>query len=236
MEENLINDDILVEYSDTDNPTLKSPNDFIVCQFKQTEDTFLDIDVYKEFIRNCMSRFRHSVTYKKYKNYLYEIGMNRCQLLGNIDSDMATIEMHHNFLNLFDITLLITEHLLKTNGSVTTFDVVEELKLAHKENEIPIVMLSKTAHQMYHNGDGVILPARMCYGYWFDLLKRYNKGITLNLAQKIMLFIQRSIDFEQENQFDNNCSNTMLVVRDNVERWSKYNEYTNNDFNNFNMY
>ena len=108
--------------------------------------------------------------------------------------------------------------------------------MAHKENEIPIVMLSKTAHQMYHNGDGVILPARMCYGYWFDLLKRYNKGITLNLAQKIMLFIQRSIDFEQENQFDNNCSNTMLVVRDNVERWSKYNEYTNNDFNNFNMY
>lgn len=217
--------DIYIEYSDKENPTLHSPNAFVECPFRQSQDTFMEVDIYKEFINNCISRFRHSKTYTNYKHYLYDIGLNKCQLLGNIDSDAATIEMHHNFLNIFDITLMITEHFVKTNGFVTTFDVVQELKETHKANEIPIVMLSKTAHQLYHNGDGVLLPARMCFGYWFDLLQTYNKGITLNIAQKIIYFIQRSIEFEQENNYINDCTNTMLKVRDHVLEWRDYNEY-----------
>lgn len=217
--------DIYIEYSDKENPTLHSPNAFVECPFRQSQDTFMEVDIYKEFINNCISRFRHSKTYTNYKHYLYDIGLNKCQLLGNIDSDAATIEMHHNFLNIFDITLMITEHFVKTNGFVTTFDVVQELKETHKANEIPIVMLSKTAHQLYHNGDGILLPARMCFGYWFDLLQTYNKGITLNIAQKIIYFIQRSIEFEQENNYINDCTNTMLKVRDHVLEWRDYNEY-----------
>lgn len=218
--------DIQIEYSDKENPVLRSPNTYIECPFRQSQETFMDVDTYKKFLSNCIQRFRRSKTYTNYKHYLYDIGLDRCQLLGNIDSEMATIEMHHNFLNVFDITLLITEHLLKTIEHVTTFDVVKELKLAHRANEIPIVMLSKTAHQIYHNGEGVVLPARMCFGYWYDLLQTYNKGITLNIAQKIIYFIQCSIEFEQENNYANDCSNTLLAVRDHVLEWRKYNEYT----------
>ena len=217
--------DIHIEYSDKENPTLHSPNTFIVCPFRQSEETFMDVDTYKNFITNCISRFRHSKTYRGYKHYLYDIGLGKCQLLGNIDSEVATIEMHHNFLNIFDITLLITEHLLKTQGFVTTFDVVKELKDIHRANEVPIVMLSKTAHQMFHNGDGVVLPARMCFGYWMDSLRKYNRGITLNIAQKIIYFVQTSIDFEQQNNYLNDCSNKMLEVRDEVMKWSEFNEY-----------
>lgn len=217
--------DVLIEYSDKENPTLHSPNAIVDCSFRQTKETFMDVDLYKKFIKNCMSRFRRSKTYNNYKHYIYDIGLGRCQLLGKIDSEMATIEMHHNFLNLFDITLLITEHLVNTNGSVTTFDVVQELKEVHKANEVPIVMLSKTAHQLYHNGDGVVLPARMCFGYWINLLKNYNRGITISIAQKVIYFIQRSIEFEQENNYLNDCSNNMLAVRDHVLEWSEYNEY-----------
>lgn len=217
--------DIEIEYSDTANPTLRSPNAIVECQFAQTEDSFMDVDLYKDFITNCMSRFRHSVTYRHYKSYLYDIGLNKCQLLGNIDSEMATIEMHHNFLNLFDITLLITEHWLKTYGQVTTFDVVQELKEEHKNNEIPIVMLSETAHELYHNGDGIVLPARMCFGYWYDLLKRYHRGITVNIAQKIIFFTQTSIEFEQKNNYVNDYTSSLLDVREHVKGWSEYNEY-----------
>lgn len=217
--------DIELEYSDKENPTLRSPNTFLECAFKQTNDSFMDVDTYKEFINNCISRFRHSVTYKNYKHYLYDIGLNKCQLLGNIDSDMATIEMNHNFLNIFDITLMITEHIINTEGSVTTFDVVQELKEEHKNNEIPIVMLSKTAHQLYHNGEGVILPSRMCFGYWYNLLKKYNRGITPSIAQKTIYFIQRSIEFEQEGKYNNDISNSLLTVRDHVLQWNQYNEY-----------
>ena len=217
--------DIHIEYSNKENPTLHSPNAIVECAFQQTEESFMDVDTYKEFINNCMKRFRSSKTYNNYKHYLYDIGLDKCQLLGNINSEMAEIQMHHNFLNLFDITLMIAEHWVKTMGMVTTFDVVQELKEVHKANEIPIVMLSKTAHQMYHNGDGVILPARMCFGFWYELIKKYNRGITVNIAQKIIYFIQRSIEFEQEGNYDNDCSNQMLQVRNNVINWNNYNVY-----------
>lgn len=217
--------DVMVSYDDTYNPTLKSPNSVFEQPFYQTRDTLSDIDYYKHFLENCISRFRHSRTYKNYKHYLYEMGMNHCQLLGNISSDDADIEMHHNFLTIFDITLLITEHLLNTNGYVSTFDVVQLLKEEHKNNDIPIVMLSKTAHQLYHNADGIVLPARMCFGYWYELLRKFNRGITIEIASKVANFVQTSIDFEKHYNPEDDRVNSLLGVRNEVYNWSIYNEY-----------
>lgn len=220
--------DIMISYDDSYNPSLKSPNSVFEQPFYQTKDTFADIDYYKRFLENCISRFRHSKTYKNYKHYLYSLGLNKCQLLGNVNTELGekvTIEMHHNFLNIFDITLLITEHLLNTYGYVSTFDVVQRLKEEHKQNNIPIVMLSKTAHQLFHNADGIVLPARMCFGYWYELLRKYNRGITIDIASKVVVFLQRSIEYEQQNSLGTDLSNNLLTVRDNVMQWSQYNEY-----------
>ena len=96
----------------------------------------MDIEYYKKFIENCISRFRHSRCYKNYKAYLYDIGFNRCQFLSNINSDIADLEMHH-VITIYDITLLITEWFIKTQGSVTSFEVVMKLKEEHKNNNIP---------------------------------------------------------------------------------------------------
>lgn len=211
-------------YDDKYNPHLRSPNTSFEQPFKQDRDSLMDVDYYKHFLENAISRFRHSRTYKNYKHYLYELGLDRCQLLGQVTSEIATIEMHHNFLNIFDITLMICEHMLNTVGYVTTFDLVQALKEEHKNNRIPIVMLSKTAHQLYHNADGMVLPARMCFGYWIELLSKYNKGITIDIAQKIITFIYRSIEFEKQ-YIESDMTNNLLEVRDNVIEWSEYNDY-----------
>ena len=221
--------DIDISRDDKYNPSLKSPNSPFEQPFYQTRSTLMDIDYYKNFLQNCIARFRHSRRYKNYKAYLYDIGLNKCQLMGNINSDIATIEMHHNFLNIFDITLLITEHILNTVGYVSTFDVVQALKDEHANNNIPIVMLSKTAHQLYHNSEsGIILPARMCFGYWTELLKKYNRGITINIANKVIMFLQRSIEFEEGYMGTDEMTNNLLTVRDEVMKWSDYNEYADN--------
>lgn len=218
--------DIHISYDDQYNPTLRSPNTPFEQPFYHTRDTFTDVDEYKYFLENCISRFRHSKRYTNYKKYLYNIGLDHCQLMGNISKEQASIEMHHNFLNIFDITLLITEHMLNTYGYVSTFDVVQALKDEHSQNNIPIVMLSKTAHQLFHNSNGeMILPARMCFGYWYELLKKYNRGITIDIATKIIKFINISNQFEQNYITDNNKSNYLLAVRDEVKGWSEYNEY-----------
>ena len=216
--------DIELSYNDEYNPTIKSPNCPYELSFFQTKSTLMDISLYKKFLHNSISRFRRSATYKNYKRYLCEVlGMNRCQVMSNIDSDMADIEMHHNFITIFDIALLITEHVINTKGYICTFDLVQLLKEEHKANRIPIVMLSKTVHQMYHNNPDFVLPARMCVGYWQELLIKYNKGITLEIANKCVNFIQKSIEMDQNMGLE--CSNKLLGLRNDLIDWSTLNQY-----------
>lgn len=213
-----------VEYDMEFNPSIQSPNCSFPLQFQSTEDSFVDIEYYKRFLENAISRFRTSRTYKNYKGYLMSLGMNRCQILGNIDENMADLEMHHNFLTIFDIALMITEHTLKTKGYITTFDLVMLLKQEHKENRIPLVMLTKTVHQLYHANEDFIIPAQYCFGYWQELLVKYNKGITRDIAYKCLNFIQKSMEIQQIGS-NYQLANNILQLRENIIDWSYLNEY-----------
>lgn len=206
-----------------------SPNAQYALPFYQTRDTLLDVERYKHFLDNAISCFRRSRTYKGYKSYLMLLGMNRCQILGNISDDMAEIEMHHNFLTIFDIAILISQHVINTVGKITTFDLVALLKQEHKLNNIPIVMLSKTAHQIYHDNPDFYIPLSMTFGQWWILLNKYRYGITLDIAYKVVRYI-------------NNCQKNnelkdleYFKLRDNIKNWGYYNEYANNTvINNYN--
>lgn len=215
-----------VDYDDSYNPTIKSPAALFSLQFYETEESLMDIDEYKKFLVNAIKRFRSSRTYKQYKSYLMELGMNSCQLMPGINSDLdedvsKLIEMHHNFLTIYDIAIMITEHVIHTKGFISTFDLVQLLKEEHKANRIPLVMLSKTAHQMYHNNEDFIIPANMCFGFWQELLQKYYKGITKDIAEKVLRFLQKSLEVQSLNiDFTNN----LLRLRDDIIKWSDYND------------
>lgn len=188
-------------------------------QFYQTKETLADMDRYKTFIDNCTRRFRKSRTYKSYKAYLMSMGLDRCQINGNIQDGMADIEMHHNFLTIFDITILISQHVLNTIGRCTTFDIISLLAQEHKENHIPIVMLSETAHQLYHNDPNFYIGQDQCFGDWVSLLVRYRYGITIDIAQKVIKYIQVS---QQHNELNNL---QYYQIQDHVLSWGNWNEY-----------
>ena len=213
-----------VEYDMDFNPSISSPNAPYDLQFYATPDSFVDIEFYKRFLDNAINRFRVSRTYKNYKHYLMDLGMDRCQILGNIDDSMADLEMHHNFLTIFDIALMITEHTIKTKGYITTFDLVLMLKEEHKNNRIPLVMLTKTVHQLYHANQDFVIPAQYCFGYWQELLVKYNKGITRDIAYKCLNFIQKSLEVQQVGN-DVLLANEILQLRQNIIDWSYLNEY-----------
>ena len=59
--------DIEVVYDDNYTPSIQSPNSPDELQFYATEDSFVDIEFYKKFLDNAISRFRTSRTYKNYK-------------------------------------------------------------------------------------------------------------------------------------------------------------------------
>ena len=127
---------------------------------------------------------------------------------------MATIEMHHNMLTIFDIAVIITEHMLNTYGYITTFDLVNLLKKEHKNNRIQLVMLSLTSHQLYHNSQDFFIHPDMCFGNWQSFLEEYHDGITQDIAYKILYYLNRSIDEGESND------NGLLDLREKIYDWS----------------
>lgn len=203
----------------TFNPIIYSPNSEFFLPFYQSRETFQDVEVYKKFLDNAIRQFRQSRTYKSIKSNLMSHGLDRCQVHGNITDDMAKLEMHHCILTIFDIALLITEHTINTIGYISTFDLIKKLKEEHKLNNVPLTMLSKTPHQLYHNTDNLYIPPNMIFGNWYELLKKYNYGITKEIAYKIIYYINEVID-----KGDCADDNHILDIRDSIMNWS-----TNND-------
>lgn len=206
-------------YQERMNPYLGSPNSTYSIGFYQTRESLLDIDTYRSFLKNCETRFRQSITYSNYKGFLIGLGMNRCQVHGFIHADMqgVSIEMHHAILTLFDICLLITEHLLNTVGYVTTYDVVQLLKEEHKSNNIPLVMLSKTPHQLYHSDSGqFFIHPDMCFGKWPELIEKYKYGLTQDVAFKLLHYLKRAVNTDGTQTGD------LIKLRENIKEWSGY--------------
>lgn len=199
------------------NPTLTSPFSPYELPFYQTRETLLNTDTYREFLKNAISAFRKSRTYTHYKGFLMGLGLDRCQVHGNITAEMATIEMHHNMLTLFDIALIITEHVLNTKGYISTFDLVTLLKEEHKQHNVQLVMLSLTPHQLYHNTDDFYIHPDHCIGNWYRFLEKYHTGITLDIAYKLLNYIKEAI--EKGSSDDGN----LLKIREQILDWSEYN-------------
>lgn len=212
------------------NPMISSPNAPYAISFYQTRESLLsDADIYKKFLDNAIARFRHSRTYSSYKGYLIELGLDRCQMMSNITNEMASIEMHHNGLTIFDIAVLLSTHILATKGKISTFDLVMELKYVHKNNMVPLVMLCRTSHQMVHHNEEFFVPASMCFGFWMELLEKYKFGVNYGIAKKIYYFVKTSIEHEN----DEKLNESLLTLNEHVRQWSEFNEcgFNNNKLN-----
>lgn len=200
------------------NPSIGSPYSPYVLPFYQTKDTLLNPESYKNFLKNAIGRFRKSRTYKNYKGFLIGLGMDRCQIHGNITNEMAKIEMHHNMLNIMDISLIITEHIINTQGYISTFDLVTLLKKAHCNHQVQLVMLSLTPHQVYHNDDGFFVHPNQCIGSWVSFLEEYHTGITLDISRKLYFYIDKAI--KSGESYDSG----LLDIRERIMDWSDLNE------------
>ena len=205
---------------DGDNPMIVSTNTPFALLFAQTRET-LDVETYSSFIHNAISRFRASRFYTAYKANLIEMGMNRCQIHGNITNEMATVEMHHNMLTIYEIAIIITEHFLNKYGSVTTFDVVKQLKEEHAKNHVQLVMLSLTPHQVFHANKDFFIHPKMCFGNWKEFLYEYMNDLTMDIAYKLLYYFKKAIDS------DETYDNGLLDLMDKVRSWIEVNEIQN---------
>ena len=202
------------------NPIIRSPNSDFTIEFAMTRETSYDLEEYKQFLDSAIRMFRHSNTYTNYKSYLYSIGMTCCQFHPYIqETDM--LEMHHCMLTIYDIAVMITEHIINTYGSITEFDLAELLKFEHIHNRIPIVMLCKTCHQQYHHQYLYVHP-NMCFGKWWELIEKYKTGLNRDIMYKLMMYLKCSFEDKLPIQRDKNMK--LLQLRQELINWSRLSE------------
>lgn len=186
--------------------------------FAQTRNTLIDTEIYSRFVYSCENNFRRSRFYKSYKANIMNKGLNRDQHMAGITSDMADLELHHNFPTLKQATIMIIEHLLNTQGCVTTFEVIRLLEEAHRNNWMGVIILSKTQHQVFESDPTSFISLAQCYGDPFKFLDNYIDGMTLDISFKMLLHLKLETEYNNKSYSPN-----MVKAREQILSWQKFN-------------
>lgn len=201
------------------NPRIFDPSSEYYITLAATRDTLIDTDVYSRFIHSCENNFRKGLFYRSYKNFLMRLGFNRDQNMPGITSEMANIELHHHFPTLKQAAIMITESLLNTKGCASTFEVVQLLECAHRNNWFSVIFLSQTQHESFHSDPSNFISLKQCIGNGWMFIDNYKNGMTMDIAFKLLL------QLKLEEQYGESFSPNLVKARETIKDWSIRNSY-----------
>lgn len=196
------------------NPTIFDPGSEYCITLAATRSTLIDTDIYSRFIYSCENNFRKLNFYKGYKSFLMNMGFNKDQNMANITAEMADIQLHHHFPTLKQAAIMITEHLLNTKGCATTFEVVQLLENAHRNNWFSVTFLSQTQHEVHHSDPSDFISLKQCVGNGWKFIDEYIDGMTLDISFKLLL------QLKMEEQYGESFSPNLVKARDQIKDWS----------------
>lgn len=205
-------------------PEIDSDNSLFSLPFYKDAEYFSNLDNYVYFIKAVEKMVRRSNYYSRYIKYLREeIGLTFCQVLSNIDTkdsgendkNKVTIEMHHGpILTLFDYVAIVVDYLLEVGQPITTFRVAKIVLEEHYNNNVQVVMLSKTVHQVVH-AENIFINYKQGFGNLNAFLTKYYKGLQNEQIMKINKYIETSKKYDS---FDRD----LLSLKSNLLNWSNY--------------
>lgn len=199
------------------NPTVDSRNSAYELEFYKDAEYFSVLDNFISFVKNVEKLFRQSNEYKKYIAYLKgTVGLTRCQIHGNIEEDEKEnlLEMHHGpCLTLFDIVCIIVDDQLKREKKISTFQICDLVSQEHFNNNVQVVMLSKTDHELVHTRD-IFLHYNQAFGDLEKFLKKYKAGLSVEVLFKIRKYINLC---KEKDYF----TNEILSLDKTISRWDE---------------
>jgi hypothetical protein len=146
-------------------------------------------DMTPKMIQYIEKQIRNSFEYRNYVQYLKdELDLTKCSLLPNIDikTTPVSLEMHHFPFTLYDVTDIIGRSMIdKEQGNpVSCFDISERVMEEHFKNNIGLVPLTETLHQMAHN-NAIVIPLDKVNGNYKQFITDYERYIPENTIEKI---------------------------------------------------
>lgn len=153
---------------------------------------------------------RSSMEYSDYIQFLRaNVGMDACAFFSNVNKSTnrkIKIEIHHAPLTLYDIADIVIDKTIDTGGEINALLIAEEVMELHYHNQVGLIPLSKTLHEVVHSPSGekmLTIPMYMIYGDFKAFLKEYEPYIEKNerVKKKIQDMIIRTKELN-ENSFD----------------------------------
>lgn len=210
----------------------KNAEDILACFY--FED-FSNEKSVKAFIKNVEKQIRSSEEYSAYIGHLNcEIGIDRCQVFGNItNEDEIDLEFHHYPFTLYDICEIVVISKSLENEKFTSMDIVEEVLRLHSLNQVGLVKLCETAHQLTHDGK-IFIPLDCIFGRVEDfidtyksinaipneMIEKFNKLVDMNEIEfddsilKVLSMNETKIEDIKEKLIEGNEDNLQLDILD----------------------
>lgn len=167
-----------------DNLKIKS-NKSIYCESFYFVDVFDETNL-KKFIKSVERTVRTSKEYKRYiENLRTNVhALNYDTVMSNISNTDTALEFHHYPLSLYEISeILILDH-LANKDNITSFSIAKEIMEYHFKNKIGLVSLTKTNHELAHDG-ALFLHKDQIFGKYEEFINEHPNGISMDIRNKI---------------------------------------------------
>lgn len=153
----------------------------------------------KKFILMIESLIRKSGEYKTYIRFLKNtMDWNRCAILKNAitgNGKRYSIEIHHEPFTLFDLVETVLNKFDVEGKEYNPFAIAEEVMGLHYDGRVGLINLTKTQHELLHNGR-IFVPLQFIYHDYGSFFNEYEPFMTDNLKEKIKLKVAMSMKCE----------------------------------------
>jgi hypothetical protein len=166
------------------NPVIKSDESIFPESFYFSK--FYEEKAYSKFIKNIERMIRSSKEYKKYIELLRSnvSALNFDNILSNITNADTELEFHHYPFTLYEVVDLVCVDKFIKKEKFTTFSITKEVMQMHYNNMVGLVPLTKTNHELAHNGD-LFFSKKQVFGDYEQLVKRYDETLSVEIKEKL---------------------------------------------------
>lgn len=133
---------------------------------------------FDRFIKSVERMIRGNDDYKLWLESLRDLDcLSADAFFTNISSQDAEIQLHHYPFNLYTICAAVTNAMLEAEEKVSTFIVSDKVMQLHFANNIGLVPLSVTMHEIAHLNRLKFLK-RQIFGSWEKFYETYKPFLT----------------------------------------------------------
>lgn len=161
-------------------------------------DRFNDDREYVSFVKTCVRQIRSSPEYSNFISYLRStMELNTCAVLNKLSTENVKIELHHHCFTLFEIVECIVGFLLAKKMPFNTFLVSYLVMQEHYANNIGLIPLSSSVHELVHAG-GLFIHKDLVVGNHQQFYEDYKPYMPKEVKEKYKSWITDSTNNPNE--------------------------------------